>query len=72
MRILNKHIFLKSFLGLFLISTALSQEYDKSLNINVLSEKVLEGMEMDIANDGRVFLAERQGKVKMWQEGKRN
>ena len=37
---------------------------DPNLELSVLATGIREGMEMSIARDGRVFLAERPGKVK--------
>jgi len=39
---------------------------DPDLELNLLATGIREGMEMTIAQDGRVFLAERPGKVKLW------
>jgi cytochrome c len=39
---------------------------DENLQINMLSAGLLEAMEMDIDHEGRVFVAERHGKVKLY------
>lgn len=39
---------------------------DPDLELSLLATGIREGMEMSIARDGRVFLAERPGKVKLW------
>lgn len=39
---------------------------DMNLEINILARNITSGMEMTIANDGRVFIAEREGKVKLY------
>ena len=39
---------------------------DPDLELSILATGIREGMEMSIARDGRVFLAERPGKVKLW------
>ena len=44
-------------------------DFDPSLEIDLLSADLLEPMEMDIATDGRVFIAERGGKVKLHTPG---
>jgi len=43
---------------------------DPELELNVLASDIKEGMEMTIATDGRVFLAERPGKVKLFSPDK--
>jgi cytochrome c len=39
---------------------------DPDLELSILATGIREGMEMSIAQDGRVFVAERPGKVKLW------
>ena len=39
---------------------------DPDLELSLLATGIREGMEMSLARDGRVFLAERHGKVKLW------
>lgn len=39
---------------------------DPDLELSLLATGIREGMEISIARDGRVFLAERPGKVKLW------
>ena len=39
---------------------------DRELELSLLSSGIREGMEMSIASDGRVFIAERPGKVKLF------
>ena len=39
---------------------------DPDLELSLLATGIREGMEMSIAQDGRVFVAERPGKVKLW------
>ena len=43
---------------------------DPELELNLLASGILEGMEMSIASDGRVFIAERPGKVKLFSSDK--
>ena len=43
---------------------------DPDLELSLLASGVREGMEMSIASDGRVFIAERPGKVKLFSPDK--
>ena len=43
---------------------------DPELELSLLASGVREGMEMTIASDGRVFIAERPGKVKLFAPDK--
>ena len=54
---------LLSFLSLSLVAQV---DGDPDLQINILSRSITSGMEMTITNDGRVFIAEREGKVKLY------
>lgn len=45
---------------------------ESELEINILDQGLIEAMEMAIANDGRVFIAERFGKVKVWSRENEN
>lgn len=42
---------------------------DPDLEINILATGIQEGMEIDIDRSGRVFIAERKGKVKLYTPG---
>ncbi|MCH2204758.1 MAG: PQQ-dependent sugar dehydrogenase [Lentisphaerales bacterium] len=39
---------------------------DPELEVNILGEKLFQAMEMSIASDGRVFVAERNGQVQLY------
>ena len=43
---------------------------DPELELSLLASGIREGMEMTIASDGRVFIAERPGKVKLFSTDK--
>ncbi|MCH2208035.1 MAG: PQQ-dependent sugar dehydrogenase [Lentisphaerales bacterium] len=43
-----------------------AQDGDPNLEVNILAENIFSGMEISITNDGRVFIAEREGKVKLY------
>jgi cytochrome c len=49
-----------------LILSLPAQDNDPNLEINILAQNIYSGMEMSITNDGRVFIAEREGKVKLY------
>lgn len=62
--------YLLAFLACGVLSIC-AQNIDPNLDVNVLADQVSSGMEMDISNDGRVFIAERNGKVKLFTPGKK-
>ena len=47
-----------------------NQAVDPDLELSLLASDIKEGMEMTIASDGRVFIAERLGKVKLFYPDK--
>ncbi|MBC8350132.1 MAG: PQQ-dependent sugar dehydrogenase, partial [Verrucomicrobia bacterium] len=47
-----------------------NQAIDPELELSLLASGIREGMEMTVASDGRVFIAERPGKVKLFSPDK--
>ena len=48
------------------VSADPNKEGDPELEINILAKNIISGMEISITKDGRVFIAEREGKVKLY------